>query len=128
MTSLSEVSGLYDLAESWEGDRLLVEHGPIEAFSAAVGRLLATLGEDQQEDFWAGITRPLKRLRWLLATTPLPVNHPAHDVQGTADAVVPRLRQCRHTAPALADQADALADLLEHLWACGDDPLGDAVR
>jgi len=128
MSSLTSVSELYDIAARWEGDRLLVEHPGIEQFSAAVGRLLAALGEDQQEDFWAGITRPLKRLRWVLATTPLPVNHPAHGVQGIADAVVPRLRQCRHTAPVLAEQAEALADLLEHLWACGDDPLGDAVR
>ncbi|HLH64160.1 MAG TPA: hypothetical protein VKV27_00515 [Solirubrobacteraceae bacterium] len=128
MTSLGSVSELYDIAETWEGDRFLVEHPVVEQFSAAVGALLAALGEDQHEDFWAGITRPLKRLRWLLATTPLPVNHPAHDVRGVAGVVAPRLRQCRHTAPALAEQAEGLADILEHLWACGDDPLGDAVR
>lgn len=128
MTSLTRISELYDLAATWEGDRVLVEHPGIERFSAGVGELLGSLGEDQHEDFWAGITRPLKRLRWVLATTPLPVNHPAQDVRGVADAVVPRLRQCRHTAPSLAHQAGELADLLEHLWACGDDPLGDAVR
>jgi hypothetical protein len=128
MTSLTEISELYDLAATWEGDRVLVEHLGVEQFSAGVGQLLAALGEDQHEDFWSGITRPLKRLRWVLATTPLPVNHPAHDVPGVADAVVPRLRQCRHTAPVLEHQAESLAELLEHLSACGDDPLGDAAR
>lgn len=128
MTNLATVSELYDLAASWEGNRVLVEHPGVERFSATVGQLLASLGEDQHEDFWAGITRPLKRLRWVLATTPLAVNDPAHDVRGLADAVVPRLRQCTHTAPTLADCAAQLADLLEHLGACADDPLGDAVR
>lgn len=128
MINLDETTALYELAAGWTGDRVLIEHPAIEQFSAGVSALLAGLGDEQHEDFWAGLSRPLKRLRWLLATTPLPVNHPANAVQATADAVVPRLRQCRHSAPALAERAEALADLLEHFWACGDDPLGDAVR
>ncbi len=128
MTSLLNVSALYELAATWEGDRVLVEHPASEQFSAGVGQFLAALGEDQHEDFWSGITRPLKRLRWVLATTPLPINDPAHHVRDVSDAVVPRLRQCEQTAPALAHLAEELAELLEHLWACGDDPLGDAVR
>src|SRR4051794_20159441 len=101
MTSLQNVAELYEIAATWEGDRLLVEHAAIEQFSGAVSELLAALGEDQHEDFWAGITRPLKRLRWVLATVPLPVNDPALDVHAVADAVVPRLRQCKQTAPVL---------------------------
>jgi hypothetical protein len=128
MTSLSQVTTLHQLAETWEGDRILVEHPAVEEFSAGVGRLLVGLGDQQQEDFWAGMARPLKRLRWLIATTPLPVNHPANGVQSTVQAVAPRLRRTRQFAPALASEAEALADVLEQLAACDDDPLGDAVR
>ena len=53
MTSLLNISELYDLAATWEGDRMLVEHPTVEQFSVGVGRLLAGLGEDQVEDFWS---------------------------------------------------------------------------
>lgn len=126
MSTLLQTSGLYDLAARWEADRMLVEHAAIEQFSASVAALLQALGDD--ENYWAGVSRPLKGLRWRMATVPLPLNHTAIRVQETADAVVPRLRRCKHLLPDLAPLAEHLADQLEHFCASEDDPLGDAAR
>jgi len=128
MNSLDAATRFYHLAVDWQASSVLVEHATLERFSSAVGELLKEVGENVEDDYWASIARPLRAARWRLATIPLAVNSSAVGVQAAADLVVPRLRRCRFISPGLADRADALADQLEHLWACGDDPLGDAVR
>jgi hypothetical protein len=128
VNSLTDTSRIYDLAATWSGQRHLVEDNVIEDFSAAVTQLLAALGEDRAEDWWTPITRPLRAIRWRLATVPLPINDPAMGVQDAADRLVPLLREARLTAPQMAADTGAVADRLEHLWAAAADPLGDAVR
>lgn len=128
MTNFASTSDLYELASSWEGRSYLVEHAAIEAFSASVTRLLLELGDERNEDFWVPTIGPLKRLRWTLATTPLPISHPACNVRGTAEEVVPRLKNVGNFSPSLAAEADLIAEQLAALGSCDDDPLGDAVR
>jgi hypothetical protein len=128
MISLQETTELYELGATWTAERRAVENDTIEDFSLSVAALLACLGEDREEDWWTRIVRPLKALRWRLATVPLPVNHPAVGVQEASDALVPLLRETVDTSPQTAPEAAAVADRLEHLWAAAADPLGDAVR
>jgi len=128
MNSVQSASRLYELATAWNADRLLVEHAGAEGFSASVGALVAALGEDAADDYWAGLMRSLKALRWRLATMPLPFDHPAIGVSFVADSAVPQLRRCQQIAPNHAAAAERIADQLEQLRVCADDPLGDAIR
>lgn len=128
MSTIAASDHLYGLATRWTAHPVIAENTTVEDFSAAVGILLRNAGERLDSDYWQSIARPLRALRWRLATVPLPVNSPGVGVQAIADLVIPRLRRCHQITPDLAMNAEALADELEHLWACGDDPLGDVVR
>ncbi|WP_028064633.1 hypothetical protein [Solirubrobacter soli] len=119
---------LHQLARTWTGHPAIVENPVVEEFSHQIQLLLRSVGDEAAEGYWASIARPLRALRWRLATVPLPVNSPALGVQAVADEVLPRLRRAGDVAPDHAHLASAVAGMLEHLWACGDDPLGEAVR
>ncbi|MBE2318388.1 hypothetical protein DVA67_020570 [Solirubrobacter sp. CPCC 204708] len=125
--TLFTADGLHKLARTWTGRQAIIENPTIEEFSSQIQLLLRSVGDEASEGYWASIARPLRALRWRLATVPLPVNSRAIDVQAVADAVLPRLRRAPEVAPDHSQLALTVADTLEHLWACGDDPLGDAV-
>jgi hypothetical protein len=124
----AEVNALHDVAGAWQGERALVEHAQLEAFSQLVGKFCGALGESGEEGYWAPVVRMLKRARWDAATTPLPLSSPATGLAQAARDAMPRLRQCRRVAPELGPAADDLADRLVELAASVDDPLGDAIR
>ena len=126
MSTIARTNDLYELAAQWQADRLLIEHEAIEQFSSAVGAFVHALSDD--EEYWASVSRPLKRLRWRMATVPLPANHSAIGAQETCDALLPRLSRCKQQVPGLAALAEQIAHQLQDLCASEDDPLGDAVR
>ena len=126
--TLAEIDALHKVAGEWTGERRLVEHADLEAFSQLAGRFCGALGETAEDGYWGPVVRLLKRARWDAATAPLPLASPS---AGLADAVrdaVPRLRRCRDVAPELAAAADDLVDRLAALAGSEDDPIGDAVR
>ncbi len=125
---LARVSALHDLASDWSAERRLVEHAGVETYSAAVSALLKGLGEQADEDYWAELLRPLRRLRWLLATTPVPIGDATCEVAETLQAVVRDLRLVRDQAPGLARPAAQAAEAMAGLGDSQDDPLGDALR
>jgi hypothetical protein len=124
----AEVDALHQVAGTWSGERELVEHPALEAFSYLAGKFCAALGESAEEGYWAPVVRMLKRARWDAATTPLPLGASATGLSDAAREAVPRLKQCRLVAPELAAAAEDLADRLSELAASRDDPLGGAVR
>lgn len=128
MSTLHETSSLYDVATTWIGGRDPVEHAGVEAFSSAVAQFLAALGDNQHDEFWAAMTRPLKRVRWRLATIPLPINDPMIGVGELSDELVPELRRCRLYSPSMEEPAEAVARVLLQIRECTDNPLGDAIR
>ncbi len=125
--TLRQADTLYELAATWTGENVVAEHDLVESFSAGVSRLLRGLGEELNDGYWAGVRRPLRALRWRLNTVPLRINSAAVGVRGTANVVIPRLRQCAAVAPERAPQAEALISLLDELATCTDNPLGDVV-
>lgn len=126
--SLADVDALHAVAGEWTGERQLVEHADLEAFSQLTGRLCVALGESAEEGFWGPVVRMLKRARWDAATTPLPLSSSATGLAEAARDAVPRLMKCRGVAPELAAAAEDLADRLNALAVNDDDPIGDAVR
>jgi hypothetical protein len=126
--TFAEIDALHVVAGDWEGERRLVEHPELEAFSQLTGKFCAALGESAEEGFWGPVVRMLKRARWDAATAPLPLSSPATGLADAARDAVPRLQRCKHVAPELAAAAEDLADRLTALAASDDDPLGDAMR
>jgi hypothetical protein len=126
--TFAEIEALHVVAGDWAGERRLVEHPELEAFSQLTGKFCGALGESAEEGFWGPVVRMLKRARWDAATTPLPLSSPATGLADAAREAVPRLERCKHVAPELAAAAEDLAQRLTALAACNDDPLGDAMR
>jgi hypothetical protein len=124
----AEADALHEVAGTWIGERRLVEHPALEAFSQLTGRFCAALGENAEEGYWGPVVRMLRRARWDAATIPLPLAAPATGLAEAAREAVPRLKQCRHVAPELAAAAEDLAERLTALATSRDDPLGSVVR
>lgn len=128
MTTFAEINALHDVANSWQGERILIEHPELEALSVLIGKFRGALGESADDAYWEPVVRMLVRARWDAATTPLPLSSPGAGLAEARRSAVARLRQCPRVAPELAAAAADLADRLADLGASADDPLGDAVR
>jgi hypothetical protein len=127
MISLRDATAMHQLAEQWSADRILVEHDLVERFSRLTSTVIRKLGTDASEDEWASVLRPLRRLRWRLATVPAAINDPAIGAAAIATAVIPELQLGAQIAPGLAGPMAELGELLEELETCEDNPLGTAV-
>jgi hypothetical protein len=128
MMTIRAADNLYNLAETWTGANVVVEHDAVERFSVGVSRLLSGLGEELAEGYWATVRRPLRALRWRLATVPLPIASTAIGTNSVSEIVIPRLRHCADIAPERVPQAEALISVLQELVDCSDNPLGHAVE
>jgi hypothetical protein len=126
--TFADVDALHVVAGTWTGERQLIEHPALEAFSQLAGKFCAALGESAEEGYWGPVVRMLKRARWDAATTPLPLSSEATGLAEAAREAVPRLRQCRRVAPELGAAAEDLADRLTDLASSHDDPLGEAIK
>jgi hypothetical protein len=126
--TFAEVDALHVVAGEWTGERLLVEHPGLEAFSHLAGKFGTALGESAEEGYWGPVVRTLKRARWDAATTPLPFSSAATGLAEAAREAVPRLRQGGRVAPELGGAAEDLAERLTDLASSQDDPLGEIVR
>lgn len=124
----AEAAALHEVALDWHGERQLVEHADLEAYSLLVGKFCSALGDAAEDSYWSPVVRLLKRARWEAATTPLPLSSPGLGLSHAEDGAVSRLRQCREIAPELASAAEDLADRIVDLTARPDDPLGDTIR
>lgn len=126
--SLADIDALHEVAGTWHGERRLIDHPGLEAFSQLVGQFCAARGETADEGYWAPVVRLLKRARWDAATTPLSLSHPATGLSEASRDAAPRLLRCRSVAPELATAAEDLATRLAALAQTDDDPLGEVVR
>ena len=126
--SMSETTALYEAAASLQVDRVCVEDEAVCAFSHAVQRLKQRLGGDAADSYWRPVMARLVRVRWELATVPLPLHHPALGLDDSARFVRDRLQSCAEVFPPHAGAASEVTALLADLAARADDPLGDAVR
>lgn len=126
--SLADIDELHQVAGEWRGERKLIEHPGLEAFSQLAGRFCAALGEAAEEGYWGPVVRMLKRARWDAATTPLPLSSTATGLGEASRDATPRLRRCKDVAPELATAAEDVAERLTVLAQSADNPLGDAVR
>jgi hypothetical protein len=126
--SMQEAADLYEAAGVLELERICVSDDAFRSFSLAVRALQDQLGDDASDSYWLRVLARLRRLRWELATVPLPFGHPAFEMAQSAAFLSEQLRDCERVFPAHAAAArEAIARLLE--IASGDrDPLGAATR
>jgi hypothetical protein len=126
-TSMLEVAEAYAVGEAATVARVCVHDGQVRSFSDGVSRFLRQLGQDATDEYWAPVIRRLRRVRWELATTPLPSNHPAFSLSESATFVSRSLRACDRIYPAHADAGRSLSDRLTELAASEGNPLGLAI-
>lgn len=126
--SMAHTTALHDSAAALEVNRVCVDDEPLGAFSHAVQKLGTRLGEDGADSYWRPVLGRLRRVRWELATVPLPFNHPAFALYDSAAFLRDRLRDCASVYPSHAEAAEGVMTLLADLSDRNDDPLGDAVR
>jgi len=125
--SMRDATELYETAASLELARVCVDHDELWTFSRAVSDLKNRLGEEAADSYWSPVLARLRRVRWELATVPLPFDHPAFELQDSAAFVKGRLRDCNRVFPAHAAAAHEISTLLTDLGSRAD-PLGAAVR
>ena len=126
-TSMLEVVDVYAVATAATVTRVRVEDAQLRAFSDGVSRLLRRLGDDADDEYWAPVMRRLRRVRWELATTPLPSNHAALGLSESSAFVERSLRACDRIYPAHAASARSICEQLEALATAASDPLGGAI-
>ena len=125
--SMQAATDLYVAAGRLELDRVCVEDEGFQAFSLAVRELQKRLGEDASDSYWRPVLARLRRVRWELATVPLPFRHPAFALHESAAFLTDRLRDCDRVFPAHSAAVPELRGLLADLSRRVDNPLGDAV-
>lgn len=125
--TMRDVAPLYDIAQRVTIDRVCVEDPAFGAFSFAVRDFHARLGDDADDPYWQPVVARLKRVRWALATVPLPFKHPAFSLQESAAFVEKLVRRCRQVFPTHASVAADVAAQLADLSGREDDPLGNAI-
>ena len=125
--SMLEVVDVYTVASEATVTRDCVEDEQMRAFSACVSRLQRQLGENAADEYWAPVMRRLRRVRWDLATTPLPSNHAALELTESSAFVERSLRACDQIYPAHAAAARSISQQLEVLATTASNPLGSAI-
>ena len=126
--SMQEAAELYEAAGSLELERVCVSDDEFRAFSLAVLSLRQELGDDASDSYWLPVLARLRRLRWELATVPLPFCHPAFEMAGSIAFLFGHLRDCERVFPDHAAVArETIARLLD-LASGNRDPLGAAIR
>jgi hypothetical protein len=114
---LSELDELYRVAEGFEVVRHEVGAGLFADFSQAVNRAVIEAGDIVDDDVaWASLLRYLKRLRFVLSSTPLWLAHPSrHVCVGRLPDREVLVREAELTRPTAIDplrEAFAYADLM----------------
>jgi hypothetical protein len=127
-SSMQETTDLYDAAAGLQVRRLCVESEELRRFSVSVREVQQQLGKDAADSYWRPVVARLRRIRWELATVPLPLAHPAFGIADGVAFLAERLRDCDRVFPDYASAAYDTIVLLEELGRSGEDPLGDAVR
>src|SRR4051812_43150789 len=124
---MSEATAVFEAASAARISRVAVEDPEVEAFAKGVTTLVRTLRDDAADPYWEPVVRALKRIRWDLSTTPLPISHDALAVGATAGELRSHLRHCAEVAPSFEPLASSLLAALDGLAANDRNPLGDAV-
>lgn len=105
-----------------------VTHDLFESFSTGITRLMKSLGSERNEPFWEETLRILRRSRTAASATPLPFSHPSLGLADASVDVEDRSKNIRAgTTGEWAEMLAELADLLDRLSSCHENPLGDAV-
>jgi len=125
--SMLAAADLYEVASAARTSRVRVADPEVQRFSQSVTALLRRLGDDAADAHWAPVVRRLRKIRWELATTPLPINHPALALSESAAFVAGLLRGCDRIYPAHAPAARAISEQLEALATSESDPLSTAI-
>lgn len=126
--SMQDTTALYDAAAGLDIDRVCVDDESLRAFSHAVQKLSSRLGDEAADSYWRPVLARLRRVRWELATVPLPFDHPAFGLEDSAAFLSDRLQDCARVFPSHAEAAERITAQLADLSGRNDDPLGDAVR
>jgi hypothetical protein len=124
---MRETAALYEVAGTVTMDRTCVEDAELRSFSLRVRSFIAGLGDDAADPYWKPVVARLRRVRWELATVPLPPAHPVFELAGSAAFLSKRLRGCEQIFPGYAAGGDELVAAVGDLANRDASPLAEAV-
>jgi hypothetical protein len=123
---IDSAGALYACARSRSVTYHTVEHATFQRFYSAARRLERAAGERADEDVLRPLIRDARRLRFELATAPLPFNDATvhQRVGGDHDSIA---RKVALIYPGIAQDTAEVARLLTELLASGDSPFQDVI-
>lgn len=122
-TSLAATTDIYECAEANCIVRTRLFHDGLRAYSVALRRLIAGLGEAASEEIWKPILTPLRRYGFALCAAPLPFNEPT--IQPTdVGRLHSRGEALAMVYPAQVMQLGNTIQCLEALLQCNENPYG----
>jgi hypothetical protein len=125
---MSEATALYEIAGIVTMDRTCVADSELRRFSLDLQSFIRELGDDAADPYWKPVVARLRRVRWELATVPLPPAHPAFELHDSAAFLSKRLRACEKIFPAHAVAAGELAAAVGDLASREGSNMLDSVR
>lgn len=125
--SMQHTATRYEVADVLQVKRHCVEDTELASFASAVRAFLRDLGSEAEDSYWRRVVARLRRVRWELATVPLPLTHEALELVTTSSDLERWLRDCNRIYPSHASAAADLIARIAGLAHSDRDPLGDKV-
>lgn len=123
---IASAEALYECARSRSVTYHTVEHPTFQRFYAVARRLERAAGERADDDVLRPLIRDARRLRFELATVPLPFNDATvrQRIGGNHDSIA---RKVALIYPGIAHDTAEVVQLLTELLASGDSPFQDVI-
>lgn len=103
-----------------------VTHEPVREYQVALSALIHALGEDASGTYWTELLRPMRKWRFALATTPVPIRECVS--QRAVNELKARYARCTQLFPEASHAYLRCLSALECLAACRDNPLMEQIR
>ncbi len=122
--SMAVADKLYTCATSGSVHKHKVYHTAFNEFCTMINKLEHVLEEDTQDDYWQNLLRELKRYRFLLNTSPLPLNSYTTSL---LSYVEDSLKKCHYSFPKSSHLVQEVFNKLFILSGLQDNPLLEAI-
>jgi hypothetical protein len=126
MISISEVSAVYTCSEKPQTESFRVDHVPAKRFFGAVRSYLRATADYRDDPFWLPLTRQLKRWRFDIGATPLPLKDLVDEV--SVASLSQRYEAATRLYPAMQPVLEEVVRHAAELSSCTDAPLVDRLR
>ena len=109
---IDSVSTAFDMAEKITIVRHPVKSDDLRKFYYRLHKFLKNLGEDQDSDYWIKFVSTLKKYRFNVCSSPIPLSYLGHHSEKTLSQLKALIKNSHQNYPNFAQQADTLLNEL----------------